>query len=108
MVCCDIFRSQRGRNLATSAGTYCSVLVSDYETSLVKLLLPSGDEYTLQGDYLCTVGRVAHEKNHSTVLGKAGASNLLGWRPSVRGVAMNPIDHPHGGRTKTNSPEKSP
>jgi len=108
MICCDIFSFYNNRRLATSAGTYCSFLTYDFETSLTKLLLPSGQEYVIRGDSICTVGRIAHEKQRSAVLGKAGATHLLGWRPTVRGVAMNPIDHPHGGRTKTNSPEKSP
>ncbi len=57
---------------------------------------------------LCVVGRVGGEQFSLSVLGKAGSRIFRGTRPSVRGVAMNPVDHPHGGRTKTNSPELSP
>ena len=54
------------------------------------------------------VGEVSNEENWLVNIGKAGRSRWLGIRPTVRGTAMNPVDHPHGGRTKTNKPEVSP
>lgn len=108
MVCCDVTTKRDRFKISSSAGSYCSVIDNNPELGLVTLLLPSGVEKNLRNTSVCIVGRVAHEKHNTTVLGKAGKSFLLGWRPTVRGVAMNPIDHPHGGRTKTNSPEKSP
>jgi len=56
---------------------------------------------------LVFLGRNANINKKFSVLGKAGLSRKLGFNPIVRGVAMNPVDHPNGGRTKTNSPSKS-
>lgn len=54
-----------------------------------------------------TIGRNANIYKKYNVIGKAGYNRLLGYSSIVRGVAMNPVDHPHGGRTKTNKPEVS-
>jgi len=55
-----------------------------------------------------TLGVVSNAKFKSTVIGKAGRNRLLGIRPSVRGIAMNPVDHPHGGRTNGGCPSVTP
>lgn len=107
-VFCNIKSQSNPKSLATSAGTYCSIISNDLESNLVKILAPSGKIVVVNSNYLCTIGRVGYEKFKLTNLGKAGNSCKLGWRSTVRGVAMNPVDHPHGGRTKTNSPERSP
>jgi large subunit ribosomal protein L2 len=57
---------------------------------------------------MVTLGRVSNIFKKKEIVGKAGRNVLKGSRPSTRGVAMNPVDHPHGGRTKTNSPELTP
>jgi large subunit ribosomal protein L2 len=57
---------------------------------------------------MVTLGRASNIFKKKEITGKAGRNVLKGFRPSTRGVAMNPVDHPHGGRTKTNSPELTP
>lgn len=107
-VCCNIRTFDNNKRISTSSGTYCLVISLDIVTGLVKFILPSGKSKILYNNYLCTLGRIAGEKNNTLVYGKAGEVYSQGFRPTVRGVAMNPVDHPHGGRTKTVSPEKSP
>ena len=60
------------------------------------------------GDSTASVGVVSNEKHRLLVYGKAGRNRNLGRRPIVRGVAMNPVDHPHGGRTNGGRPSVSP
>jgi large subunit ribosomal protein L2 len=61
------------------------------------LRLPSGETRKVSADCGCTVGQVGNEDHQNVVVGKAGKSRWLGIRPNVRGVAMNPVDHPMGG-----------
>ena len=56
----------------------------------------------------CITGRVSNLNKKYEIFSKASYNTLLGKKPNVRGVAKNPVDHPHGGRTKTNKPEVSP
>lgn len=81
-----------------SAGTFGQVIQKTQ--SFLKIRLPSGKLLHLNLFATATVGRISNLKNNLIVLGKAGSNRHLGRRPTVRGVAMNPIDHPHGGRTK--------
>jgi len=57
---------------------------------------------------MCTLGRVDNLNYNQTIIGKAGTNRLLGWRPIVRGRAMNPVDHPHGGRTNGGITPRTP
>lgn len=93
---------------ARSPGTYCTLLSNDDNNLLYRIQLPSGSCVIISGDYSVTLGRNSNIWRYKEVTGKAGRNVKRGCRPSVRGVAMNPVDHPHGGRTKTNSPEKTP
>lgn len=93
---------------ARSSGTHCNLLKSYKDFNLVRVKLPSGKRYVIDGDCFATLGRNTNLKKKYQVIGSAGYSRLLGKKSSVRGVAMNPVDHPHGGRTKSNSPEVSP
>lgn len=61
--------------------------------------LPSKEIIQLPGDCYALLGQVSNKEHHKKVLGKAGASRHLGRRPTVRGEAMNPVDHPHGGKS---------
>ena len=61
----------------------------------------------LKSNFLVVLGRNNHVDNNILTRSKAGTLLNLGLKPTVRGVARNPVDHPHGGRTKTNQPEKS-
>lgn len=108
VVFCELRRLNNYAKMATSCGSYCNLVYIDDQTKLSKITMPSGSSKILSVMTICTVGRVGYEKQLNTNFGKAGIKRRLGIRPSVRGVAMNPVDHPHGGRTKTNSPEKSP
>lgn len=85
----------KGAQLARSAGTSSQIIGKDdiYAT----LRLRSGEVRKVLLDNRAVIGSVSNSKNNLKVLGKAGASRWIGIRPTVRGVAMNPVDHPHGG-----------
>jgi large subunit ribosomal protein L2 len=93
---------------ARSPGTYCILLNIDYNKSIINIQLPSGKNLNVDLNSFATLGRNSNIWKFKEIIGKAGRNVLRGFKPSVRGVAMNPVDHPHGGRTKTNSPEKTP
>ncbi len=85
----------KGGQLARSAGTYAQLMAK--EGTYAQLRLPSGEMRKVRVECYATVGQVGNEEHENRTLGKAGRSRWLGIRPTVRGVAMNPIDHPHGG-----------
>lgn len=93
---------------ARSPGTYCILLSLDFNLNKANIQLPSGDFVSVNYNFFATLGRNSNIWRFKEIVGKAGRNVLRGFKPSVRGVAMNPVDHPHGGRTKTNSPEKTP
>lgn len=70
--------------------------------------IPSGKQQKLPITSFVTIGQNSNLFHKKEVTGCAGRNRKLGFRPAVRGVAMNPVDHPHGGRTKTSQPEVSP
>lgn len=88
-------RAGKGGQLARSAG--CSVQLLGKDDKYVQLRLASGERRMVEADCFATVGVVSNTDHKNTSLGKAGRSRWLGRRPHVRGVAMNPVDHPHGG-----------
>lgn len=92
---------------ARSAGTYCQLVekFEDYNLALIKL--PTGANKIISLESYVTLGRNSNVMNKFSVFGKAGVRRRAGAKPIVRGVARNPVDHPNGGRTKTNKPEKS-
>lgn len=85
----------KGGQIARSAGTYAQVIGKDQ--GYAQLRLNSGELRMVRAECMATVGAVSNPDQQNIKLGKAGRSRWLGKRPSVRGVAMNPIDHPHGG-----------
>ncbi len=86
----------RGRaKLARAAGTACQVL--SLEEGQVRLRLPSGEIRIFDGNCMATVGQVGNLDHKNVVHGQAGRVRHLGHRPITRGVARNPVDHPHGG-----------
>jgi large subunit ribosomal protein L2 len=87
----------KGGQLARSAGTYVQIVGRDGSNAIVKL--SSGEQRLINGNCYATIGSVSNPDHQNRKYGKAGRSHWLGWRPSVRGIAMNPVDHPHGGRT---------
>ena len=99
----------KGAQLARSAGTSVQLLAR--EGSYAQLRLRSGEIRRVLIDCRATVGEVGNEENNLRQIGKAGAMRWRGVRPTVRGVAMNPVDHPHGGgegRTGTGRNPVSP
>lgn len=96
--------------LARSAGTYCQIL-EHYSSKYVRLRLPSGEQRLIPTQCSASFGIVGNEEFNQRIIGKAGRSRWLNERPSVRGVAMNPVDHPHGGgqgKTKGGRPSVTP
>ena len=85
----------RGGQIVRSAGAYAQVMAK--EGKHVTLKLPSGEMRMIRKECTATIGQVGNLSHENVVSGKAGRSRWLGIRPTVRGVAMNPIDHPHGG-----------
>lgn len=85
----------KGGQLARAAGAAAQVLAKEGDYAHVRL--PSGEVRLIHLDCKATVGQVGNLDHENVTIGKAGRSRWLGWRPAVRGAAMNPVDHPHGG-----------
>jgi large subunit ribosomal protein L2 len=85
----------KGGQLARSAGTFAQLMNKEGKYAQVKL--PSGEVRMVLMDCIATIGQVGNIDHENINIGKAGRSRWLGKRPKVRGVAMNPVDHPHGG-----------
>ena len=85
----------RGGQMARSAGSYAQVMAK--EGNVVTLRLPSNEVRMVHRTCYATIGEVGNSDHENIVVGKAGKSRWLGRRPHVRGVAMNPVDHPMGG-----------
>jgi len=85
----------RGAQLVRSAGTSAQLMGKEGDYALVRL--PSGEMRRIHSDCTATIGQVGHVDHQGIKLGKAGRKRWLGWRPTVRGSAMSPRDHPHGG-----------
>jgi large subunit ribosomal protein L2 len=90
----------RGGQFARAAGSYGQVIETKENLQKVRIRLPSGEERWLFFGSYVSMGAVSNEFKANEVIGKAGRSRWLHRRPTVRGFAMNPVDHPHGGRTK--------
>lgn len=85
----------RGAQLARSAGTYAQIVAK--EGNYVTVKLPSGEVRMILNSCYATIGQVGNIDASNITIGKAGRNRWLGKRPEVRGIAMNPVDHPHGG-----------
>ena len=88
-------KAGRGGQIARAAGTYVQLVGRDAGYALLRL--SSGEVRMVRAECMATIGAVSNPDQANVKLGKAGRKRWLGKRPSVRGVAMNPIDHPHGG-----------
>ncbi|MGD0419388.1 MAG: 50S ribosomal protein L2 [Xanthobacteraceae bacterium] len=88
----------KGGQIARSAGTYAQLVGRD--GAYVILRLNSGEQRLVHGRCIATVGAVSNPDNMNISIGKAGRNRWMGWRGHVRGEAMNPVDHPLGGRTR--------
>lgn len=88
-------KAGKGGQIARAAGTYVQLVGRDAGYAILRL--NSGETRMVRAECMATVGAVSNPDNINTKLGKAGRKRWLGKRPQVRGVAMNPVDHPHGG-----------
>jgi len=101
--------SGKGGQLVRSAGTSAQLMSREEDFANIKM--PSGEIRRIRTNCLATIGRVGNVEHNNIVMGKAGRKRWLGIRPTVRGVAMNPVDHPMGGgegRTSGGGHPKSP
>jgi large subunit ribosomal protein L2 len=85
----------RGGKLVRSAGAGAQLMAKEGDYALLRL--PSGEMRRVRVSAYATVGQVGNEDHQTLSIGKAGRKRHMGWRPQVRGSAMNPADHPHGG-----------
>jgi len=85
----------KGGKLARSAGVYAQLMAKEGGYALVKL--PSGEVRKVFHECRATIGEISNPEHENVAVGKAGRTRWKGVRPTVRGVAMNPVDHPHGG-----------
>ena len=88
-------KARKGGQIARAAGAYAQLIGKDAGYALLRL--SSGEQRMVRAECMATIGAVSNPDHQNINLGKAGRSRWLGRRPSVRGVAMNPVDHPHGG-----------
>ncbi|MBI5491661.1 MAG: 50S ribosomal protein L2 [Deltaproteobacteria bacterium] len=88
-------RIGKGGQLVRTAGAYAQLMAKEGDYATVKL--PSNEVRYILQDCYATVGQIGNLDHENVTIGKAGRSRWLGRNPSVRGVAMNPVDHPHGG-----------
>jgi large subunit ribosomal protein L2 len=96
----------KGAQMARSAGTAAQLLAK--ESGYAQIKLPSGETRQVHLDCYATIGQVGNLDHENVSIGKAGRTRWLGKRPTVRGVAMNPIDHPHGGGEGKTSGGRNP
>ena len=94
-VSCIEFEPGKGAKLVRGAGNLAYVM--GVEGKFAQIKLPSGEIRQVKKDALCMVGQVSNADLRHIKIGKAGRKRHMGWRPTVRGSAMNPVDHPHGG-----------
>ena len=88
-------KPQGGAKIARSAGNFAQVIARD--AGYIHLKMPSSEVRKVQETCFASIGEVSNDENRLVKIGKAGRSRWLGIRPTVRGSAMNPVDHPHGG-----------
>ena len=95
MLTCTTLRAGKGGQIVRSAGTFAQLMAKEDRYALIKL--PSGEVRMVLMNCKATIGQLGNVAHENIDLGKAGRTRWLGKRPKVRGVAMNPVDHPMGG-----------
>jgi large subunit ribosomal protein L2 len=85
----------KGGQMVRSAGASAQLMVKEGEYALIRL--PSGEIRRVRSECMATIGQIGNVEHQNISLGKAGRKRHMGWRPTVRGSAMTPRDHPHGG-----------
>lgn len=88
-------KPEKGAQLARSAGAYAQLMAKEGEYAQIRM--PSGEVRLVHVNCRATIGQVGNLEHENITIGKAGRSRWMGKRPTVRGVVMNPVDHPHGG-----------
>ena len=88
-------KPKKGAQLGRSAGSSCQLMAKEGEYAHIRV--PSGEVRLVHVDCKATIGQVGNLEHENITIGKAGRSRWMGKRPTVRGVVMNPVDHPHGG-----------
>ncbi len=88
-------RKGRGGQIVRSAGASAQLMVKEGDFALIRL--PSGEIRRIRSECMATIGKIGNIEHQNISLGKAGRKRHMGWRPTVRGSAMSPRDHPHGG-----------
>jgi large subunit ribosomal protein L2 len=96
----------KGGQIARSAGSYAQIAGRDAGYAILRL--NSGEQRLVSGACMATIGAVSNPDHSNVSISKAGRNRWLGWRPHVRGEAMNPVDHPLGGRTRGGRHQKTP
>ncbi len=99
-------KKDKGAQMARSAGTYAQLVAKEGKWAMVKL--PSGETRRIPSNCFACIGQVSNIDHMNISIGKAGRSRWLGRRPNVRGVAMNPVDHPMGGGEGKSSGGRQP
>jgi len=105
-ICCIEMMPGKGAQLARSAGTSAQLLAR--EGSYAQIRLRSGEVRRVHVECRATIGEVGNGEHNLRQIGKAGAVRWRGIRPTVRGICMNPVDHPHGGRSNGGGHPVSP
>ena len=100
------FQPGKGAAIARSAGNSCQLMGKEGKYAIVRM--PSSEMRRILVTCRATVGEVGNADHANIVIGKAGRHRWAGVRPTVRGTVMNPVDHPHGGRTRGGKPPVSP
>ena len=88
-------QKNRGGQIVRSAGASAQLMIKEGEYALIRL--PSGEIRRVRSECMATIGQIGNVEHQNINLGKAGRKRHMGWRPTVRGSAMSPRDHPHGG-----------
>jgi large subunit ribosomal protein L2 len=96
----------KGGQIARSAGTYAQIVGRDGDYVIVRL--SSAEQRLVNGRCMATIGAVSNPDQMNITIGKAGRKRWMGRKPHNRGISMNPVDHPHGGRTKGGKTWTSP
>lgn len=96
----------KGGQIARSAGSKAQLVAK--EGTFCQVRLPSGEVRLINQNCMATIGTVGNEAHQNIKYGSAGRRRRMGWRPAVRGKAMNPVDHPHGGGEGNTSPGMNP
>ncbi len=94
-ISCVELKKGKGAQIARSAGSMAQLVAK--EGDYVHVKMPSNDVHLIRKECMAVIGQVGNIEHNLIIIGKAGRSRWLGIRPTVRGVVMNPVDHPHGG-----------